>query len=123
MKILLVEDDRGVRETLAGILTAVGHDVSVATDGARALGMLRTGELPSVILVDLMMPNMDGYRFREAQKGDVALAHIPVIAITADRRADAQLLGAEIIRKPFDPDVLLRALAKYETQASGTRKQ
>jgi CheY-like chemotaxis protein len=117
IKILLIEDDRDVRETLVGILRAIGYEVETATDGVRALTMLRTAvsegrDRPNVILLDLMMPNMDGYRFRSLVRDDADLGGIPIIVTTADRRVDEASLQAVCIKKPFDPDELIRAIKR-----------
>lgn len=116
-KILLIEDDQDVREALVGILSALGYDVETAGDGARALTLLRTAVssgsgAPHLILLDLMMPNMDGYRFRAMMREDAELARIPLIVTTADRRVDEASLDAVCIKKPFDPDDLLAAIKR-----------
>jgi len=112
--ILLVEDDRDVAETLAGLLARFDYSVRVARDGQKALGVLRAGELPRLILLDLMMPNMDGYRFRNSQVEDPRFAEIPTIVITADPRATKEKLGvAACFRKPFDVEALLAEIARH----------
>lgn len=112
-KILLVEDDPDVSETLRGLLHAFGYDVRVAPDGNSAMRELRGGYTPRVILLDLMMPNMDGHRFREIQLDDPSLGQIPTVVITADARFDAARLGvAACFRKPFDPEALIEAIRR-----------
>ena len=66
-RILVVEDDEGLRATLAEVLADDGHEVRVARDGKEALATLN-GWLPELIVLDLMMPRMDGFAFREAQR-------------------------------------------------------
>ncbi len=112
-RVLLVEDDPDVSETLAGLLARFGYDVTSARDGVKAMRALRGGHVPDVIVLDLMMPNMDGYRFRDAQSEDPVLAAVPTIVITADRRASKEKLGvAACLRKPFDIDELLAEIGR-----------
>jgi CheY-like chemotaxis protein len=109
--ILLIEDDPDVAETLRSLLREFGYDVETAADGISALRTLRTGYQPHVILLDLMMPNMDGHRFREVQVADAKLSSIPTVVITADPRATAARLGVRAcFRKPFDPERLLHEI-------------
>jgi len=81
--VLLVEDDLPIRDSLGEALTEEGFDVSTAGNGAEALERLRSGRLPSVIVLDLMMPVMDGWDFRQEQLGDPALRDIPVVVVSA----------------------------------------
>jgi CheY-like chemotaxis protein len=82
--ILVVEDDDDVRDTLEGALTARGHRVLVARNGAHALDVIRAhGARPSVIVLDLMMPRMNGEEFLAAAAAEPLLAHVPVILDTA----------------------------------------
>lgn len=112
--ILLVEDDPDVSETLRSLLVAFGYRVEVASDGQVGLRVLRDGLRPSMILLDLMMPNMDGHRFRDVLREDAELNAIPTIILTADTRADAERLGVTAcFRKPFDPAELLSAIKQH----------
>ena len=112
--LLLIEDDPDVSVTLAGLLAGFGYTVNHARDGQKALALLRSGERPRLILLDLMMPNMDGYRFRTAQLEEPELAGIPTIVITADGRANKDKLGvAACFRKPFDVEALLNEIARH----------
>ncbi len=105
--ILIIDDDSGSREALAEMLADQGYGVATAEDGAGGLAYLRTGHRPDVILLDLMMPGIDGWDFRSEQKGDEALADIPVIAISAA----GKLVDAEhSLRKPIKIDALLTLL-------------
>src|SRR5690348_1604555 len=101
--VLIVDDDLDIRETLSEALAATGFDVATAVNGLDALGVLRgSGDRPSVILLDLMMPIMNGYEFLERRNLDPALASIPVAIATADRGVDRERLGAtlNVIAKP-----------------------
>ena len=117
--ILLVEDDDDVREALADVLREAGYDVAWAADGAEAMRALRGGLRPSAILLDLMMPVMDGFQFRAEQESDPALAPIPVIVVSADGRLDrdaAALHAAAMLAKPAEVDDLLATVARVATR-------
>lgn len=108
IRILVVEDDADIREAFRELLQEQGHEVRTAPNGSAALELLGTGTLPAVILLDLMMPIMDGFEFRKRQLADLRLAQIPVIALTADRGATSEDVGgAPILRKPFSFDEVL----------------
>lgn len=114
--ILVIDDDETVRETLRDFLSDEGYASVLAADGSQALELLRSGRpRPSLIILDLGMPNMDGWQFRACQMRDPALAEIPVIVATADR--GALVAGAAaVLRKPLD----LRHLASaVERSLSG----
>jgi CheY-like chemotaxis protein len=99
-RVLIVEDDEDIRETLSEALEIEGYDVARAQDGADGLRSLRRVH-PDVIVLDLMMPRMNGWEFREAQKRDPELAGIPVVvASAAHPRADID--ADAYIEKPFE---------------------
>src|SRR5690242_14878079 len=81
--ILIVEDNPDSRETLAMVIEGMGYTVSTASNGREALDYLRTHSLPCLILLDLMMPVMDGWEFRNQQRQDPALADIPILVVSA----------------------------------------
>lgn len=99
--ILVVDDDDDFRLTCIEALMAAGYRASGATHGRDALTMLQSGgELPGVIILDLMMPEMDGYAFHEAQQRDPRLAAIPVLVMTAGGHpATDRLVGATFLSK------------------------
>jgi len=112
-QILLVEDDRSIRDAVQGILESEGYDVLTAENGQHALDALQTTETPALIILDLRMPVMDGWQFRAAQKNDPALADIPVVAISADGSAKAAAIdAAAYLRKPLSTDALLGTIRK-----------
>jgi CheY-like chemotaxis protein len=102
--VLVVEDDVDIRQALIEIIEDHGFGALGAVDGADALKILsRTTELPCVILLDLMMPVMDGAEFRQAQRQDPRLATIPVVVLSAYRDLDRQaapLDAVSVLRKP-----------------------
>jgi CheY-like chemotaxis protein len=105
--ILIIDDDAASREALAEVLTDEGYKVATASDGADGLAYLEQGHRPKVILLDLMMPGLDGWDFRAEQKRSADFAQIPVIAISAA----GKLMDADhTLRKPIDVDVLLNLL-------------
>lgn len=115
--ILIVEDDRDIRESITEFLECEGYAVKSAVDGAQALELLR-GEstLPAVILLDLRMPRMDGFKFREEQRKDSRLARVPVVLMTADAHITSskdQLGVAAVLRKPIDIEALAVMLQKF----------
>jgi CheY-like chemotaxis protein len=119
--ILIVEDDTDVREGLQNLLTAAGIPHDAASDGCEALEKLMEGPSPGAVVLDLMMPVMDGFRFLTARKLDRRIAAIPVIVLTAvpdvlfDR---ADLNVHEIIPKPYDPERLVETLRRYAENSS-----
>jgi CheY-like chemotaxis protein len=114
--VLLVEDDADIREAIGDVLEEEGYTVAMADTGLSALDRLRRADpLPDVILLDLMMPVMDGWRFRQEQKQHPAWDSIPVIVLSAagNTQERAESIGASgHLRKPLDIDELLEMLAK-----------
>jgi CheY-like chemotaxis protein len=111
--ILVVEDDFDIRDILTEILRDEGYRVGAAANGQEALDCLNGGDLPSLILLDLMMPVMNGWQFRAAQLSDPRLAGIPVIVISADTSVQdkAAVLGAaHVLTKPIQLDRLLEII-------------
>jgi CheY-like chemotaxis protein len=114
--ILLIEDDPDIREAIQDVLTDEGYQVVVADTGMQALDRLRAGgPLPDLILLDLMMPVMDGWQFRAEQKRHPAWNAIPVIVLSAvgNTHEKADSIGAlGCLRKPLDIDELLDMLQR-----------
>jgi two-component system, chemotaxis family, chemotaxis protein CheY len=103
-RVLVVDDDGGVRQVLASTLHVAGYEVQAAEDGADALVLLERWQ-PDLILLDLKMPRMDGWAFRREQLADDSLAAIPVVLLSgADEAAYAgdRLTVAAVLAKPFD---------------------
>jgi CheY-like chemotaxis protein len=107
--VFVIDDDRDVRAALEETLRDEGYEVMCAVDGADALDKLRVMLLkPDVLLLDLMMPTMNGWQFREQQLKDPALAGICTVVLTADASATADALdGVHFVRKPVKLDKLL----------------
>ena len=111
--VLIVDDDVDIREILAETLGEAGFDVATAANGRDALAVVRDLSVrPSVILLDLMMPIMDGYGFLEQRRLDPTLASIPVAILTAGHGIDRERIGdgIPIVRKPFETQHLVGIL-------------
>ena len=112
--ILVVEDDRDLRESLRDALELEGYDVVCAENGQAALSHLGTGARPCVILLDLMMPVMDGWTFRKEIMKDQALAAIPVVVMTAATSARAGSVASEaILYKPLHIDQVVGVVQEH----------
>ena len=124
-RVLVVDDEPMVRETLGQVLSSEGYVVDQAVDGATALVCVRATR-PDAILLDLMMPGMNGRQFLQALREDPAYAHIPVMIMTAVHGLEvnlATLCASEVVEKPFNVDELLNkvALAVYRSRESSPR--
>ena len=115
-KILIVEDDRDIRKNVQQLLSSEGYSVQVAENGQEALSLLQTSpELPCVILLDLMMPVMDGFQFRVEQKKIPKICEIPVVIMTADGHTEEKKVrtgAAAALKKPADVDDILNAVQR-----------
>jgi CheY-like chemotaxis protein len=109
--ILVVEDDPDIRESVVEILEDDGHVVTSAGDGREALDRLQSAApAPDLILLDLMMPVMSGYQFREEQLKLPAFAGIPVLIVTADVNARSKVESLQVagfVQKPLKIQPLL----------------
>lgn len=113
--VLVVDDERDIREAVTEALVQAGFDVIGARDGEEGLRKLHAFH-PSVVLLDLTMPGMNGWQFREAQRADPDVAAIPVIVVTA-LGCQPELDAADTIQKPFGIEELLRAVTRYARAA------
>lgn len=120
-RILIVDDDPDIRDALDELLADRGFTVLTASNGAEALKLLRTQSAPpSIILLDVMMPVMDGYGFLEERRTDPALSRIPVAIITAGQGVDLARLGEPmpILYKPINLRELMLALGSVQQTTS-----
>jgi len=111
VSVLVVDDESDIREAVSEVLADEGYVVHGAGDGAEALRKARAVH-PDIVLLDLMMPGMNGWEFRAAQKGDPELSDIPVVVLSALGRV-AGMDASRFIQKPFDLDELLDAVRQY----------
>lgn len=114
--VLIVEDDADLREMMAQLLTLEGYRAETVSNGREALKFLHEGPPPDLILLDLMMPVMDGWEFRKVQQGEPALAKVPVVVLTALDQAQARaegLNGVDFLKKPLDFDRLLEIVRHH----------
>ncbi len=114
--VLVVDDDRDIRDALSDVLHDESYTVVCASDGEEGMARLRSSPRPAVILLDWMMPRCDGACFLRQQRADPALAAIPVVLLTADARvlAHASETGVQAhISKPVALDELLSVVARY----------
>jgi CheY-like chemotaxis protein len=113
--VLIIEDDADLREMMAQLLSLEGYQAHVVSNGREALDYLHNGaERPELILLDLMMPVMDGWEFRRVQRSDPDLADVPVIVLSALDPARGTDVGAiEFLKKPLDFDRLLELVRQY----------
>jgi CheY-like chemotaxis protein len=128
MKILVVEDDRSIQMVLELVLTRMAKcDVLLASDGPQGLAAIKQ-QKPDFVLLDLMLPGMDGFEICKQSKEDPATRNIPIIFLTAQPQpaaiARAMSLGAAAyIIKPFDPTTIItqinEALAKVQAPQIG----
>ena len=113
-KVLLVDDDFGILDGLSDFLESQGFSVVPASNGIDALNQLRSGLRVGVIVLDVMMPMMDGWDFRAEQLADPSLRDIPVVVISASGFTSdilqRQFYAHEVLAKPLELDRLLRAL-------------
>jgi two-component system response regulator RpaA len=100
---LIVEDDADIRELVAAYLEAEGFRVEQAENGTRALEVLPLLQQPTLILADLMMPQMDGFGLVDALRQDDRFATLPVVILTA---AEVSVEGYRMLKKPVDLDDL-----------------
>jgi CheY-like chemotaxis protein len=109
--LLVVDDDEDICEILKLVLEDEGYSVVAAHDGQQALTLIKHGGVqPQLIILDLMMPVMDGWRFWDERQLDKSLLEIPLIVLTATGLRTGALGDARILPKPVEREVLLQAI-------------
>jgi CheY-like chemotaxis protein len=112
--VLIVEDDADLREMMAQLLTLEGYHIATVANGREALEYLQNEDTPALILLDLMMPIMDGWEFRRQQQAIPAVAGVPVVILSAlDPVRAADVNAAAFLKKPLDFDRLLQLVRSY----------
>jgi DNA-binding response OmpR family regulator len=123
-RVLIVDDERQNRELLGIMLAPEGFAVQTAANGTDALALVAR-EPPDVVLLDVMMPGLDGYQVAAALKGDAATRHIPVILLSGlddyQARTLASSAGADdFLSRPLDRDELCARLRALTARAGGS---
>ena len=116
-KILVVDDEKDITETLSFMLKATGYDVLTANDGEEGLKCAKE-ENPDLIILDVMMPKINGYKIARLLKYDNKYKHIPIVMVTARGQDSDKLIGEETganeyITKPFEFEEVLKSVRKY----------
>lgn len=112
--VFIIEDDVDTRDMLAKFLELEGYRVELASNGRHALDLLSSGAPACVIVLDLMMPVMDGWEFRRRQVEDGRLRNIPTIVVSAaGRERLAQISADAYLSKPVDMDELLARVSQF----------
>lgn len=114
--ILIIEDDTDIRQVTATLLEAEGYVVHSAENGQAALDLLEKIPRPRLILLDLLMPEMDGWAFTEKLRALPDFAAIPIVAMTASHHAIPPA-GVVLIRKPLELDILLETIRVHGLSA------
>ncbi len=123
-RVLCIEDNLEMIDLIRLILERRGIEVQSAVGGQQALEILSQNPLPDLILLDLMMPDMDGWTVYQRLKADVRTAHIPVIVVTARAQSIDRTVGLQIAKvddyivKPFTPQELLASIEKVLARRS-----
>ncbi len=113
--ILVIEDDPDTQDAICGLLEYSGYRAVGVSNGREALEFLKTHSAPNVIVLDLMMPVMNGWEFCDFQRSDSELSRIPVVVISASGALPEAVLGKgaiDYVPKPFDPDRLVAAIER-----------
>ena len=117
-KILVIDDEASIRELLRLMLEMSGFTVVMAANGKDALDLLARSDAPCLILLDLMMPVMNGWEFFRIIRADERYKNIPVVVISAYTSAEMELPAVDVLEKPFEMD-LLRGYAERYCRGSG----
>ena len=125
-RVLVVDDDREIVRLVSGYLEQAGYEVLAAYDGKTAMQMVR-GEPPDLLILDLMLPDLDGWDITRTIRGDELLAQLPILMLTARVDDVDKILGLELgaddyVTKPFNPrEVVARVRALLRRSGSGPR--
>jgi CheY-like chemotaxis protein len=124
-RILLIEDDDLLREGLRQVLEEDGCRVAAASDGAAAMALLRDpdGFSPCLIILDLMMPGMNGWDFLQLQGHHPSLSRIPIAVASAYPFAEREILPGIVLRKPFSPARLKQTISDHCLCGAGSVRE
>jgi len=124
--VLVVDDDAEIRQALAELLEDEDYGVRLAANGKEALELVSSGLRPDVILLDVMMPVMDGWHFLSARLKYPELVEVPIIIISAGQEAEreAHKVGVfEVAKKPLHVDDLIRRIEDCRRRAKSNVRQ
>ena len=110
--VLIVDDDESIREVLQLMLQLKGYESAVTANGDEALAWLRANERPCLILLDLMMPVMDGLRFLDCARSE-GFRSVPTVVVTAFRDDRSTIDGCPVLRKPVEFDDVMHLVAEH----------
>lgn len=116
-KVLIVDDEKDIVETLKFILESESLDCIVAYDGEEALNLAKT-QNPDLIILDVMLPKINGYKVCRLLKFDAKYKHIPILMVTAKTQEEDKIIGEETganeyVTKPFDIETLTRLVKRH----------
>jgi CheY-like chemotaxis protein len=115
-KILVIEDDTSIRELLVELLESEGYTVASAVNGLEGIRYLQGNPSPDLILIDLMMPVMDGYAFRTEQLKHEAWSKIPTVVMSAEANAKEKMKNFNIsafLTKPVELETILKTVSRF----------
>lgn len=115
-RILVVEDDNSIRELLVELLQSEGYEVAAAVNGLEGIKYLQANGNPDLILIDLMMPIMDGYTFRTEQMKNTEWSKVPVVVMSAEANAKEKMKNFGItafLSKPVELDTILKTVERF----------
>jgi len=121
--VLIVDDDNDIREAISQILEYEGYEVTTAANGQEGLDCIKS-KRPSLILLDLMMPVMNGWQFKSELDSDPGLSEIPVVVLSADgsvQQRQNELGRAGYLKKPIQLETLLDTVRHYTKNSSGNK--
>jgi two-component system, chemotaxis family, chemotaxis protein CheY len=111
--VLIIDDDQDLRDSIGDLLRQRGYTVQTAEDGQTALATMARNRTPCVVLLDLVMPGMDGWTFLTVVQADPQTSRIPIVIASAHAATHAPAGTAGILRKPFDIDELFAVVARH----------
>jgi CheY-like chemotaxis protein len=115
--VLVVDDDNDLRPTVSELLQEEGYETAEASNGREALALLRSGTLPAVVLLDIMMPGLDGMDVLREMRADPVLRHVPVLVLSASMVKEAPS-NTRFLQKPFLADDLFSHVKSLISRSS-----
>jgi CheY-like chemotaxis protein len=110
--ILIIEDDESIRTMIASVLEIEGYSISAASNGKHAIDIISKGPTPDIILLDMMMPVMNGWDFLDFIRSNAATAKIPIVVVSAYSEIAKSVKPQAVVPKPVQLKSLLSAIEK-----------